>query len=79
MAGQKTRKKTRIGRVTVYEHHGAWYTYHRQGGDESLPQRLIDAHMEIRPGPRMIQEAAEQGLSPKALRKRFKAALKELG
>ena len=47
-------------------------------GHESLPQHLIDAHMEIRPSVEMIQEAAAQGLSQKALRKRFKKALKEL-
>jgi len=31
--------RRRIGRVTVYEHHGAWYTYHRHNG-RAVRQRV---------------------------------------
>ena len=39
MANTKTGKRTRVGRVTIYEHHGAWYTYHRQDG-KALRRRV---------------------------------------
>ena len=34
MAGRKAKPspRFRVGKVTVYEHHGAWWVYYRDGG-----------------------------------------------
>lgn len=47
MATQKSTQRSRVGRVTIYEHHGAWYTYHRQNG-RPIRQRVgsSEAHAE---------------------------------
>ena len=33
MDPQKRQPRRRIGQVSLYRYHGAWYTYHRAGGE----------------------------------------------
>ena len=44
----KARGRKRVGRVSIYEHHGAWWIYHREGARQ-VRKRIAET-----------KEAAEQ-------------------
>jgi hypothetical protein len=39
MATRSTAKRFRVGRISIYEHHGSWWLYHRHNGQPA--RRLV--------------------------------------